>query len=216
MKYQAWTWKAVEGRVLEMADTLRLMPKHKGPKEYGSAMPEAVRRHEEAYGSDTAHSKETASAANLERMEQVWTWVNSYLSEPERKLIYAWSWVKVRKGMKIAAFAAENDMSDRMLRREIVKLCSIIANNLNQITLVRLNSEDCSLSENEGESDQSDVTSNNCGTIRQNGIAFGMTADARPILDLSSPELAALNQRLMEGNQRREREARRRAKLEAA
>ncbi len=216
MKYQAWTWKAVERRVLEMADTLRKVPGYYGPKEFGSPAIDAVPSKEEAYGYNTARFKESASAGELGRMEQVWAWVNSYLSEPERKFIYAWSWVKVRKGMKIAAFAAENDMSDRMLRREIVKLCSIIANNLNQITLVRLNNEDCSLSENEGESDQSDVTSNNCGTIRQHGIAVGMTLDARPILDLSSPELAALNQRLMEGNQRREREARRRAKLEAA
>ncbi len=210
MKYEAWTWKAVETRVLEMADTLRVMPAYKGPKEYGSAMPEVVRRYDESYGFETSRYRESATAANLARMEQVWGWVNGYLNEAQRKLIYAWSWVKVRKGLKIAAFAAENDMSDRMLRREITRLCQIIANNLNQNIYVRLNSDDCGLSENQPELDQSDVTSNNC----ERSPRSWMTPDARPILDPSSPELAALTQRLEEANLRREREARRRAKLQ--
>ncbi len=210
MKYEAWTWKAVETRVLEMADTLRMMPANKGPKEYGSAMPEVVRRYDESYGFETSRYRESATAANLARMEQVWGWVNGYLNEAQRKVIYAWSWVKVRKGLKIAAFAAENDMSDRMLRREITRLCQIIANNLNQNVYVRLNSDDCGLSENQPELDQSDVTSNNC----ERSPRSWMTPDARPILDTSSPELAALTQRLEEANLRREREARRRAKLQ--
>ena len=216
MKYEAWTWKAIEARILEMADTLRMMPAYRGPKQYGSAMPEVVRRYDEAYGFETARYRESASAANLGRAEEVWSWINALQSEADRKLLYAWSWVKVRKGMKIAAFAAENDLSDRMLRRQIQHHCQVIANDLNRRVLVRLNSEDCGLSENEGESDQSDVTWNNCGTVRKNGIAVAMAPDARPILDTSSPELAALTQRLEAANQRREREARRREKLQAA
>lgn len=215
MKYAAWTWKAIEARIIEMADTLRMTPAATGPANFVSLMPEVVREQTESYGYSSSGFSKRASPGALDRMVEVWTWINSYLDEAERKLIYAWSWVKVRSGMKISAFAAENDLSDRMLRREITRICQLIANNLNRIMLVRLNSEDCALSENEGESDQSDVTSNNCGTVRKNGIAVELAPDARPILDPSSPELAALNDRLEEANRRREREARRRAKLQA-
>jgi len=212
MIYAAWTWKAIEARIIEMADTLRMMPAYRGPKQYGSAMPEVVRRYDEAYGFEAARYRESASAANLGRAEEVWAWINALPIEADRKLLYAWSWVKVRKGMKIAAFAAENDLSDRMLRRQIQHHCQVIANDLNRRMLVRLNSEDCSVSENVGEHGQSDVTSNNC----ERSSPHWMAPDARPILDPSSPELAALTQRLEAANQRREREARRREKLQAA
>ncbi len=212
MKYEAWTWKAVEARVIEMADTLRMVPGCYGPREFGSPAIEAVKSYEEAYGFHTARYRESASAANLGRMEECFGWINGFLGEADRKLIYAWSWVKVRSGMKISAFAAENDFSDRMLRREITRICQLIANNLNRIVFVRLNSDDCAVSENQPELDQSDVTSKKC----ERSAPHWMTADARPILDPNSPELAALNDRLEEANRRREREARRRAKLQAA
>src|ERR1043165_8751533 len=70
MKYEAWTWKAVEARVLEMADTLRISPAVRGPKMFGSAMPEPVRRYEESYGHQAARYRETASAGSLSRMSQ--------------------------------------------------------------------------------------------------------------------------------------------------
>ena len=84
-------------------------------------------------------------------------------------LIFAWSWVKVRNVIIFGRFAYEKETNDRNLRRRIQKCCQLIANNLNRIMLARLNSEDCAVSENQGESDQSDVTSNNCGTVRKNG-----------------------------------------------
>lgn len=212
MKYEAWSWKAVEGRIIEMADTLRLTPSVSGPANFVSLMPEVVREQSESYGYSSAGYTNRASPGALDRMVEAWGWVNSYLEEADRKLIYAWSWVKVRKGMKIGRFAYENEMDDRNLRRRIVKCCQIIANNLNRIVFVRLNSEDCGVSENQPESDQSDVTSKKC----ERSSPHWMAPDARPILDTSSPELAALTRRLEEANQRREREARRRAKLQAA
>lgn len=214
MTYEAWTWKAIEGRIIEMADTLRMTPAVGGPANFVSLMPEVVREQSDAYGYSSTGYSRRASPGALDRMVEVWAWVNTYLDEADRKLIYAWSWVKVRKGMKIGRFAYENEVDNRNLRRKIQKCCQLIANNLNRIMLARLNSEDCAVSENQGESDQSDVTSNNCGTVRKNGIAVEMTPDARPMLDLSSPELASLNDRLEEANRRREREARRRAKLQ--
>ncbi len=209
MSYGAWTWKAVEGRIIEMADTLRLTPSVSGPANFVTLMPEVVREQTESYGYSSAGYLNRASPGALDRMVECWGWVNTYLGEADRKLLYAWSWVKVRKGMKIGRFAYENDMENRILRRQITKCCQIIANNLNQNMLVRLNSDDCALSENQPENDQSDVTSKKC----ERNAPHWMAPDARPILDLDSPELAELTQRLDEANRRREREARRRAKL---
>lgn len=76
MMFTDWTAKAVEDRILEMADTLRMSPAVKGPQAFGSSMPEALQRHSEAYGSMTARYRETASAGALGRMEQVWAWVS--------------------------------------------------------------------------------------------------------------------------------------------
>lgn len=191
MNYEAWTWKAIEIRIIEMADTLRVLPADRGPKQFGSAMPEVVRRHDEAYGFDAARYRESASAAELGRMEECFGWINSYLDEAGRKLIYAWSWVKVRKGMKIHAFAAQNDMNDRMLRRQIQHYCQIIANGLNRIMLTRLNSEDCGLSENEGESDQSDVTSKKC----ERSAPHWMAPDAKPQIDPALAQTRVINHR---------------------
>lgn len=176
MKYEAWTWKAVEARILEMADTLRISPAVRGPKQFGSAMPEPVRRHDDAYGYQTARYRESASAASLSRMHEVWHWINALPIEADRKLIYAWSWVKVRRGMKISRFAAENDMNDRMLRREIVRVCQQIANNLNQIMLVRLNNQDCELSENQQEHTSTTVSSEKCAT-------HWIASDGKPHVD---------------------------------
>ncbi|EJK82889.1 hypothetical protein G6M87_03865 [Rhizobium rhizogenes] len=36
MKYEAWTWKAIEGRIIEMADTLRMTPSVSGPANFVS------------------------------------------------------------------------------------------------------------------------------------------------------------------------------------
>lgn len=209
MKYEAWSWKAIEGRIIEMADTLRLSPSVKGPQEFGNAMPEPVREHGEGYGYGAAYYRESASASSLSRMYAVWEWINSLPEQSDRKLIYSWSWVKVRKGMKISAFAAQNDLNDRMLRREITRICHAIAEQLNRDCQPRLNSEDCTASENQTEHGQSDVTYQTCAT---HWIAPG----AKPIYDPYSPELAALIVRLEKANEQREqREARRRKKMAA-
>lgn len=176
MNFTDWTAKAVEIRILEMADTLRISPATRGPKAYGNAMPEAVRRYDDAYGFHTARYRETASAASLGRMEQVWNWINALPEEVDRKLIYAWSWVKVRKGMKLSAFAAENELTDRTLRREISRICQLIANNLNRSMQVRLNNADCGLSENQPDIASTTVTSEKC-------VTHWMAPDAKPQID---------------------------------
>lgn len=170
-------------------------------------MPETVKRDDEP---TPMRVKETASPGAMDRMEEVWVWVNSYLEEADRRFLYAWSWVKVRKGMKISAFARENDVCERTLRRRIISLCHIISEQLNIVRSPMLDSGDLRVSENEGESDQSTVT----GQKRATTLHW-LDMGAKPTYDPNSPELASLIQRLEDGNEeRRIREERRRAKLE--
>lgn len=188
MTYAAWTGKAVESRILEMADTIRILPAHRGPKMFGSSMPEPIGGQPEAYGRERARIRETASAGAISRMEEAWGWINALDDASDRRLIYAWSWVKVRKGMKISAFASQNEMNDRMLRRQIDRICDAISEQLNRHRQPRLNSEDCSMSENTAQHASTTVTSEKCAT-------YWRAPDAKPQIDPASPPERLLDHR---------------------
>ena len=205
MKYEAWTWKDVEARVLEAAATLRLMPGT------GSAPTIGVDDFSDDDATVYSAKIEFPTAAQISRMEECWTWINRWLNEAQRKLLYAWSSAKVRKGRKISGISKEYGMNERFMRREITKYCSIIMNNLNCQSIPHVDNGDLRLSENEREHGQSHVTSNNCANEKRSNT--WMSSDAKPIHDPESHELASLTSRLEEGNARREREARRREKL---
>ncbi|TCL89841.1 hypothetical protein C8J38_11029 [Rhizobium sp. PP-WC-2G-219] len=179
-RFAEWTAKVVESRILEMAEALRLAPAAKGPREFGNSMPAPVRAAGESYGYGQAYWRQTASAGSLGRMEVVWKWINSLPDVTDRKLLYAWSFVKVRKGLKISAFAADNDMNGRTLRREITKICQKIADTLNQRQVSRLSSADLHLSEIQAKHSSYSVASEKCAT-------YWRSEDAKPQIDPSAP-----------------------------
>lgn len=188
MTYTAWTAKAVEYRVLEATEALMLTPKVSGPREFGNAMPEAVRHQMEAYGSNALRYRRQPNPGALDRMEECWTWINALPEKADRVLLYSWAWVKAKKGVKISRFAAENEMNDRTLRREITRICQRIANNLNRLHAVRLNSEDCGLSENQPETDASTLSSVKHAT-------HWMAPDGKPQIDPANPKRYVLDNR---------------------
>lgn len=184
MNFQDWTWKAVEGRIIDMAETLRRCPAIFGPRQFGSPMPEVVRQHDEAYGYNAASYRRRPEGAALDRMEEVWSWINGMLDTADRLLVYGWSAVKVRKGLSIGRFAEENGTYERMLRREIKRCCQVIANNLNRNCQPRLNNDDCSVSENQSDIASTTVSSESCAPEPRHWIA----PDAKPQID---PALAS-------------------------
>jgi predicted DNA-binding transcriptional regulator len=188
MKFQDWKAKDVELRILEMADTLRKLPAVRGPKAFGNAMPEPVRSLQEVYGSHAARYRENASAGSLGRMEHAFGWINALESQPDRKLIYAWSWVKVRKGMKISAFAGENDLNERTLRRAITAICQGIADSLNQKGQFRLAVTDLQVSEIQPDIASQTVTSESC-------VTYWRAADGRPQIDPALPSRRVIEPR---------------------
>lgn len=147
MKYEAWTARAVEDRVIEAAETLMLLPDVKGPSAYGCAMPAYVQDWN-AYAAEPSRYKRRASREALDRMPETWGWINTFLDEADRRFLYAWAWIKARQGKKIADFASREGMNVRTLRRAVTRLCQRIANELNRNHAVRLNDHVDAVSEN--------------------------------------------------------------------
>ncbi|WP_157632728.1 DUF6362 family protein [Hoeflea sp. 108] len=147
MNYEAWTAKAVEERVLEAAETLMLMPNAPGPREFGNSMPPVV----EDGRSEPSRYKARPSRAAIDRMPQTWEWINALPKQADRVLLYAWAWVKTRRGRSINDFASGEGMNVRTLRRAVTRICQLIANDLNRMQLVRLNSAVDLVSENQAE-----------------------------------------------------------------
>lgn len=165
MKYEEWSAKDIEHRVLEAAETLMLMPGEKGPTWARGSMPDGKPdSFNMAYGSAPATYKRRPVAAAIDRMYECWKWINELEKAEDRKLLYGWAYVKARKGMKLSRFALENMMNDRQMRRKIDQLTQTIANNLNRLCQVRLTVELDSVSENDDNSHQQTVSSEKCAT----------------------------------------------------
>jgi hypothetical protein len=158
VKYEAWTAKAVEYRLLEAAETLMLMPNIRGPQSYGSAMPAPVQEWE-AYGAEPSSYKSRPSRNAIDRMPETWTWVNGLSEQDDRVLIYAWAWVKSRRGRSINEFATREGMNNRTLRRQITRICQQIADDLNRKHQVRLTVVVDDVSEIAAESDPEQISS---------------------------------------------------------
>lgn len=188
MNFTDWTAKLVKDRIIEMADTLRMVPAVKGPKSYGNAMPEGVRQRSEAFGYHKATYRETASAAALWRMEQCFGWINSLPDQYDRELLYGWSFEKVRTGRSLADFAEENGMNERKLLRAVIAICQRIADRLNQERQIRLSAPDCAVSENAFELTSTTVSSEKCAT-------HWRASDGRPHIDPALPKSRVIEPR---------------------
>lgn len=140
--YTAWTAKAVELRILEAAETCLRLPPVKGPQVYGNNMPEPVRRQIEAYGSNKPKFRRNVDRSAIARMEETWTWINTYLSEADRHLVYGWSHAKKRKRRSVARFARQNHCSERTMYRWTRQICSRIAGKLNEFHVPSLTMSD--------------------------------------------------------------------------
>jgi len=160
--YQAWSAKDVEHRVLEAAETLMLMPNVQGPKMFGNGMPEMVReKWKDATPTNTHVHKARPSREAIGRMPETWSWINAMPEQADRVLLYAWAWVKTRKGRSINAFASQEGHNNRTLRRQISRICQAIANELNRKHAVRLTIAVDRMSEITAEVDPEQISSVN-------------------------------------------------------
>ncbi len=144
MNYQAWSPQDVESLILEAAQTLMLCPNVRGPKAFGSNMPEAVRLARDAYGAAKTRTRKLPDPAALDRMETIWGWINELRDEDIRRALYGTSIAKKRKGDTIQKYAGRMGTSYSTLRRRFERGCSQIADMLNERCVVRLPSDEVS------------------------------------------------------------------------
>jgi hypothetical protein len=138
--FQDWTAKAVEHRFLEATETLMLCPRVKGPKAFGSSMPEPLREQMDAYTSNASRYRRKPDAAAIDRMEECWIWVNTLPDPQDRRLLYDWGRAKCSQGRSLKMLAKREEFSDRTLRREITRIFMAIARRLNLVHQPNLNS----------------------------------------------------------------------------
>ena len=75
MRLEPWTHDEIRMRFREAGDTVRRLPRVKGPAGYGSGWPEMVRKYSEAYGYNEARLRPAPpSPRAIDRMEEVFTW----------------------------------------------------------------------------------------------------------------------------------------------
>ena len=194
LQYEAWTAKDVEYRILEAAETLMLCPN----VHVGGSTGSLFNEYKDDYGPVKTTYKRRPSADALDRMPEVWSWINALPDMADRKLIYAWSYVKVRKGLKLSAFAEKNELNDRTLKRRIVAICQTIANNLNQVLAIRLTMPVDDVSENQASLVHTTITSQKCA------VTNWRARDGKPT-DTNHPDREALIKRLEKLNARRQR-----------
>lgn len=164
MVFAEWTYEQVRAQIIEAAYTLRASPGDLGPRLRSGAMSDVVRDMMEAYGYDEAKAPRIPSAGAISRMYETWDWVNEYLNEEQRKLVYEYAFIKTRKGIYLEAYLKKIDMSRSTFERRIQSHCQTIADNLNQKCRVRLTVALDAVTEINVETTSITVTSKKCAT----------------------------------------------------
>jgi len=183
-----WTYEQVKARIIEAAETLLASPASLGPRMAGGAMGDVVREIGESYGYGTVAYRRILAPGALSRMEETWQWINSYLDEDARKLVYDYGFIKTRKGMYLDRYLERNDMVRRTFERKIQRACQTIASELNRKHLVRLDIRLDDVSQNSVEDTSSTVSSEKCAT-------HWIAPDAKPQVDPALAPVRVLDPR---------------------
>lgn len=177
--FSEWTYEQVRAQIIEAAYTLRASPADAGPRLRNGAMSDVVHAMSEAYGYSETTVRRTSSAGAISRMYQVWDWINAYLDEEARKLVYEYAFIKTRKGIYLDAYLKKIDMTRRSFERRIQSHCQRIANNLNQKHKIRLTVAMDGVSQIDLEHTSTTVASNKCATDWRDAEVTGQKEKVR-------------------------------------
>lgn len=186
--FQDWTDEQVKARIIEAAETLLATPSSLGPRMAGGAMGDVVREIGESYGYSPVSCRRIIAPGALSRMEETWEWINTYLGEADRKLVYDYSFIKTRKGIYLERYLERNDMVRRTFERKIKRCCQTIASSLNRKHLVRLDIRIDNVSQNHVEDTSTTVSSEKCAT-------HWIAPDAKPQIDPALAQTRVINHR---------------------
>jgi hypothetical protein len=191
LEFHDWTAKDIESRILEATQTLMLLPKVDGPREYGNSMPETVRERWKDAAPTNTPAKRRVDPGAITRMEECWEWQRSMIDDADRIFIDQWARLKVRKGRRLKEMSGNDEAKAKEINRRKTRVCSVIANALNLNHAVRLTTADLQLSENQSPIALSTVTSPNC----DRGANHWIATDAKPHSDPAQPRLRVIDPR---------------------
>lgn len=205
--YAVWTYSDVRARIIEAAETLKLGEADLGPG-YAGQSGEVVQDANDAYGYGTFSFKRIPTGRALTEMEETWTWINTWLNEDDRKLVYEYGFIMTRKGLNIAGWCERNGWIRRTFERAVNRCCQRIADNLNRKHEVRLTTTFDGMSQNQSYSTSFEVASDNRASVTRQ--SYHRADDATPIhVPGSEAEIA---QHIEKVNKQRREEAERQRK----
>ena len=173
MNFSEWTAQLIRERVVEAAETLLTSPAALGPRMTGS-MSDVFREYVDPYArGEPTRLKRVPAPGALSRMEETWRWINGFLEERNRKLLYDYGFLKSRRGMYLARYLERNGLVRRTFERQVLRACQQIADNLNRAHAVRLTTPLDGVSQIEAEMDPTKVSSVKYAT-------HWMVPDAKP------------------------------------
>lgn len=175
--YAVWTYDTVRAQIVEAADTLMMNPAALGPRLAGLSQ-EVVHQAEESYGYSASAYKRIPTPGALARMEETWTWINTWLKEDDRKLVYEYGFIMTRKGLNIAGWCERNGWVKRTFERAVNRCCQRIANELNRKHEVRLTMAFDGVSQIEAKHASFEVASDSRAPVRHK--AYHRADDAIP------------------------------------
>ncbi|RWF44282.1 MAG: hypothetical protein EOS65_02585 [Mesorhizobium sp.] len=176
--YSTWTYSDVRARVIEAADTLMMGEPDRGPG-FAGLMGDVVQAYNDAYGAAAATFKRIPSPGALARMEETWTWINTWLGEDDRRICYEYGFVMTRRGHTIAGWCERNGWIKRTFERAVNRACNTIAEHLNRKYAVRLHSDVDVLSQITAKSASFEVASDNRAPVKRKD--YHRADDATPI-----------------------------------
>lgn len=134
--YQAWTYEMVRDRIIEAAETLLMNPANIGPRLVGMAL---FGEYKDDYlRGEGTRIRSAPTAHALAEMEETWQWINDWLPEKDRKLVYDYGFIMSRKGLTLGVWCERNGWIRRTFERAVARCCQRIADNLNRKHQVRL------------------------------------------------------------------------------
>lgn len=175
--YQTWTRGDVKARIIEAADTLMMGEPDRGPG-YAGLMGDVVREVAESYGYGSLAYRRVPSPGAIARMEETWVWINTFLDEAERRLVYEYGFIMTRKGLTIAGWCERNGWIRRTFERAVNRACQRIADNLNRKHKVRLTADIDALSQIEAKHASFEVASDSRASVKHK--LYHRAEDATP------------------------------------
>lgn len=204
ISYSTWDYADVRARIIEAADTLMMGEPDRGPG-YAGLMGDVVRDVAEAYGYGSLSFKRIPSPGALQRMEETWRWINTWLEEKDRRLCYEYGFIMTRKGHTISGWCERNGWIKRTFERAVNRACNTIASHLNRNYAVRLHTDIDAVSQIEAKHASFEVVSDNRAPVDRK--AYHRADDATPThMPGSEAEIAKHIEKV---NQQRRQEAER-------